>query len=101
MSLFMDGKDLNQFVRVIPDHQIGVDQFLVVIKEIGGAGESPCLPQVKKNGAAAEKRLEITAETGGEILLIIRQKLLLAPGPLQKGLGNSTSPVADCGVARL
>ena len=55
MSLFMDGKDLYQFVRVIPDHQIGVDQFLVVIKEIGGAGESPCIPQVKKTAPPPRK----------------------------------------------
>jgi hypothetical protein len=37
---------------------------------------------VKKNGAAAQKGLKIAVKTGGEILFIICQKLLLSPSPL-------------------
>src|SRR5690554_2055052 len=52
MPLFMHRKDFYQFVRVIPDHYIDLDQLLVVVKEIDGAGQSSCHPEVKKNGAA-------------------------------------------------
>ena len=83
----MSFQEDDQLVQTISDRAVNIHQLFIGIKEKNLLWQAHFIPQVKKNCAAANKRLNISVEILGKVSFKLCKKLVLASSPFDKRFG--------------
>src|ERR1035437_8137538 len=78
-------KAAHQFLRIIADGFVGVDEFIVVVPQERAHLRETML-EMKEHRAATDEWFNVTLDTHGQKLVELRQQLCFATHPFKKWL---------------